>query len=75
MNLNNSNTFSICLNMIVKNEEKNIHKCLSNLIKYFDFDFITICDTGSTDETVNIINNFLTNFCIFFYLVSKHVAG
>ena len=64
MNLKNSNTFSLCLNMIVKNEEKNIHKCLSNLVKYFDFDFITICDTGSTDETINIINNFFTEHSI-----------
>jgi len=58
MNPLNSNTFSLCLNMIVKNEEKNIHKCLSNLVKYFDFDFITICDTGSTDNTTDIVQNF-----------------
>ena len=57
--MKSSNTYSICLNMIVKNEEKNIKKCLTNLTKQIKFDSIIICDTGSNDNTVNIINNFL----------------
>jgi GR25 family glycosyltransferase involved in LPS biosynthesis len=49
---------SICLNMIVKNESHIIEKTLNNLCNYFNFSYWVICDTGSTDDTVNIINNF-----------------
>jgi hypothetical protein len=68
MNLNVSNTFidnkTICLSMIVKNEEANIAKCLTNLVKYFNFEKIVICDTGSSDNTINIINQFFIDYSI-----------
>ena len=49
-------TPSICLNMIVKNESK-------NLIRLFDsvsgiIDCYCICDTGSTDNTKEVIENY-----------------
>ena len=51
-------TQDICLNMIVKNESHIIEKTLNNLCSYFDFSYWVICDTGSTDNTIDIIINF-----------------
>ena len=49
---------SICLNMIVKNESHIVEKTLNNLCRYFDFSYWVISDTGSTDDTINIITDF-----------------
>lgn len=49
---------TICLNMIVKDESHVIEKTLENLLKYIRFDYWVICDTGSTDNTIEIIENF-----------------
>ena len=49
---------SICLNMIVRNESHIIEKTLDNLCSYFNFSYWVICDTGSTDNTIDIINSF-----------------
>lgn len=46
---------TICLTMIVKNESKNMIRLLETLKNILDF--ICIEDTGSTDNTINIINN------------------
>ena len=46
----------ICLCMIVKNESKIIKRCLQSCLPILDY--ISICDTGSTDNTVEIINDF-----------------
>ena len=43
----------ICLNMIVKNESKIIRETLLNLSKYIDY--WVISDTGSTDNTIEVI--------------------
>jgi hypothetical protein len=48
---------TICLNMIVKNEAKNIVETLDNLSKYILFDYWVICDTGSTDTTKELITD------------------
>lgn len=45
----------ICLNMIVKNESKIIKETLLNISKYIDYWIIS--DTGSTDNTIEIIQN------------------
>jgi glycosyltransferase involved in cell wall biosynthesis len=45
----------ICLCMIVKNESKIIERCLNSARSIIDY--ISICDTGSTDGTPEIINN------------------
>ena len=42
--------------MIVKNESKVIHRCLDSVSKYLDY--WVICDTGSTDNTKNIIKSY-----------------
>lgn len=49
---------SICLNMIVKNESHIIEKTLNNLTSQFNFSYWAISDTGSTDNTVEIIETF-----------------
>lgn len=49
-----SNTLSVC--MITKNEEKNISRCLESIKDIADE--IIVVDTGSTDKTVEIANNY-----------------
>ena len=49
---------TICLNMIVKNESHIIIDTLSKLILKVTFDYYVICDTGSTDNTVELIEMF-----------------
>ena len=52
-----SNT-TICLNMIVKNESHIIEQTLNNIIDNIKIDYWVICDTGSTDNTPQIITEF-----------------
>ena len=52
---------SICLNMIVKDEAHVIEKTLENMCKYIPFSYWVISDTGSTDDTKQIITNFFKN--------------
>lgn len=47
---------TICLCMIVKNESKIIEKCLNSIVKYLDY--WIIYDTGSDDNTQEIILNY-----------------
>lgn len=47
----------ICLTMIVKNESRIIERCLLSVKDIVDC--ISICDTGSSDNTVAIIEQFL----------------
>lgn len=49
---------SICLNMIVKNESHIILNTLQNIFDHIKIDYWVISDTGSTDNTVEIIENF-----------------
>ena len=53
-----SKSYTICLNMIVKNESHIIVKTLENLCSYVDFDAYFISDTGSTDNTMDLIRSF-----------------
>ena len=46
----------ICLNMIVKNESKIIQRLLDSVVDVIDT--YCICDTGSTDNTVELIQNY-----------------
>jgi len=46
----------ICLNMIVKNESKIIKETLQNVSKYIDY--WVISDTGSTDNTIEVVVEF-----------------
>lgn len=48
---------TICLNMIVKNESKVIARCLGSLKSLIDY--WVIVDTGSTDGTQEIIQDFM----------------
>lgn len=50
---------SICLNMIVKNEANIIIDTLNNIRNYINIDYVVICDTGSTDTTVNVVLAYL----------------
>jgi len=47
---------TICLSMIVKNESKIIERCLKTVIPLIDY--WIICDTGSTDNTIDVIKTF-----------------
>lgn len=49
---------TICLNMIVKNESHIIEETLEKLTTKIQFDYWCISDTGSTDETKEIIQTF-----------------
>ena len=49
---------TLCLNMIVKDESHIIEKTLINLCEKFKFDYYVICDTGSSDNTIQIIETF-----------------
>lgn len=53
---------ALCLNMIVKNESKIIRRLLESVAPVIDY--YCICDTGSTDNTVQIIEDFFTERCI-----------
>ena len=46
----------LCLNMIVKNESNVIRRLLNSVVKIIDT--YCICDTGSTDNTIEIIESF-----------------
>jgi len=43
--------------MIIKNESKIIKRCLDNIISFVDY--IVLTDTGSTDDTINICNQYI----------------
>lgn len=49
---------TICLNMIVKNESHVIENTLQNLCNKLRIDYWVISDTGSTDNTIELIENF-----------------
>ena len=59
-------TPTVCLNMIVKNESNVIVETLNNLAKYIQFDYWVISDTGSTDNTQEIISD---------YFLTKGIPG
>jgi glycosyltransferase involved in cell wall biosynthesis len=52
---------TICLNMIVKNESHIIKNTLEKLCNKINFSYWVICDTGSTDNTPEIISEFFIN--------------
>ena len=49
---------TICLNMIVKNEAAIIRDTLENIISHVPLDYYVISDTGSDDNTAEIIKQF-----------------
>ena len=51
-------SYTICLNMIVKNESNVILNTLNNLTSKIKFDYWVISDTGSDDNTKEIITKF-----------------
>ena len=53
---NTNATPTLCLNMIVKNESKIITRLLESVLPIIDC--YCICDTGSTDNTVELIQDF-----------------
>ena len=52
----------VCLCMIVKNESKNIIKCLNSCVRYIDG--WCIFDTGSTDGTQEIITKYFRDYSL-----------
>ena len=51
-----NNVPTLCLNMIVKNESKIIMRLFDSVIPIIDC--YCICDTGSTDETIQVIKDY-----------------
>ena len=49
---------TICLNMIVKNESHIITKTLENILQNIPIHYWVISDTGSTDDTIQLIIQF-----------------
>ena len=56
--MNDKTCSSICLNMIVKDEAHIIEKTLNNILNYIPLTYWVICDTGSSDDTINVIERF-----------------
>lgn len=54
--INTSKKPTLCLNMIVKNESKIITRLFDSVVSIIDA--YCICDTGSTDNTIEIIENY-----------------
>lgn len=50
----------LCLNMIVKNEAHIIEETFDNLLKYLPIDYWVISDTGSTDNTRELIKGYFS---------------
>jgi glycosyltransferase involved in cell wall biosynthesis len=61
-NISLSDTPKICLNMIVKNESNIILRLLASVVALIDG--YCICDTGSTDNTVELITAFFAKYDI-----------
>ena len=57
-------TPTLCLNMIVKNESRIIKRLFDSVSSIIDS--YCICDTGSTDNTIELINS---------YFESKNIPG
>jgi tetratricopeptide (TPR) repeat protein len=55
---NSNGKKTICLNMIVKNEAHIIASTLQNILDHMPIDYWVISDTGSTDNTIDIITAF-----------------
>jgi glycosyltransferase involved in cell wall biosynthesis len=62
--------FSICLNMIVKNESRIIERMLQSVAPYIDA--YCICDTGSTDNTIEVIHSFFAKTRLAGKVVDKY---
>jgi glycosyltransferase involved in cell wall biosynthesis len=60
---------SLCLNMIVKNESKIITRLFDSVISIIDC--YCICDTGSTDDTINVIQDYFKKKNIFGKIIQE----
>ena len=60
---------TLCLNMIVKNEEKIILRLLNSVLPIIDT--YCICDTGSTDNTIELIETFFNSKNIYGTIVRE----
>ena len=56
LTLNQPNKATLCLNMIVKNESRIIKRLFDSILPIIDS--YCICDTGSTDNTIQIIEDY-----------------
>ena len=55
----NNKSKTLCLGMIVRDEEQDIVRCLDSVVDYIDY--WVICDTGSKDQTKEIIAEYFQN--------------
>ncbi len=59
----------ICLNMIIKNESKIITRLLDTVLSFIDH--YVICDTGSTDNTIQVLEEYFKDKSIKGKVVQK----
>ena len=69
----NTKPVKICLNMIVKNESRIIIRLLESVAPYID-EYV-ICDTGSTDNTKELIHRFFAERRIGGQVIGGQVIG
>ena len=60
---------TICLNMIVKNESQIITRLLKSVVNIIDT--YVICDTGSSDNTINIIESYFNDKNIYGEIIEE----
>jgi len=63
----NSKNINFCLILLVKDNSDIILKCLDSVIHLID-EYV-ICDTGSTDNTIKMITNYMTKHSISGYVI------
>ena len=68
----NANVF-IYLNMIVRNESKVIRRCFDSVLHLIDA--IVIVDTGSDDDTIEIMNNYIKEHKLVGEIIQKPWVG
>lgn len=60
---------NVCLVMCVRDEEPVIERCFSSIVNFFDS--FVICDTGSKDNTVEIMKKFMKKHNKYGYILFK----
>ena len=58
--IKSNKNMTISANLMVKNEERCIKRCIDSIVDYVDE--INVVDTGSTDKTLSILDSLKNNY-------------